>query len=164
LRYYSYLIEKLEYVLEDMIVPRISTFVYSDSVNTETAPNGNRLVSLHNPMLVFRPVFIPSLFSFAVTIGIVGIGHADAHTIRFTFGKIGEGELLVDTGVMPLPANIEFEENGTLPAEYRGFLFNLDFRNVVFHTEGEYESSTYFDGVLLEKNPIYVKGVESSGM
>ncbi|MEK4473370.1 hypothetical protein NSQ91_09135 [Paenibacillus sp. FSL R7-0048] len=145
-------------------MPRISTFVYSDSVNNETAPNGNRLVSIQNPMLVFRPVFIPSLFSFAVTVGIVGVGHSETHTIRFTFGKIGGEELLIDTGVMPLPANLELDENGALPVDHRGFLFNMDFRNVVFHSEGEYESNTYFDGVLLGTHPVYVKGAESRGI
>ena len=45
-----------------------------------------------------------------------------------------------------------------LPSEYKGLNMSMDFRNVIFETEGIYSTGVFFNNQLLAENPIYVKG------
>lgn len=137
---------------------RISTFVYSDTAQQGMGPDGNHSLTIQNPMQLFKPAFIPSLFSFSITLGIAGVDLLKQHQVRLTFSKLDGSEHLIETGEIVIPANEEgHKANEGVPLEYRGYLFNLDFRNVAFRTEGEYVSTVYVDGVELGKHPVYVK-------
>lgn len=143
-------------------MPRIATFIYSD--NSQLSINNNsQVLTITNPMLIFKPTFIPSTFSFAVTIGILGADESTPHVLRYIFKKKDSEELIINTGDMQFPARNTDTDSAQVPHEYNGFLVNLDFRNVVLKSEGEYVSQVYLDTIHLGDFPIYVKGIETNG-
>lgn len=134
---------------------RVSTFMYSEDSIAEPTPQGPR-TNLVNPQLVFRPMFIPSLFSFAITFGVAGFDPSLEHKMRFMFIS-PEGEALLDTE-FDLPKS---DEKPELPIEQRGIMMNMNLRNVPFKSEGIYDSEVFMNGGSLGKFPIYVKVKES---
>lgn len=145
-------------------MPRISTFMYSDNARMDL--NGDQQqINITNPMIAFKPAFIPSTFSFAVTIGIAGFDLRQAHKLQYIFKELNSDDNIIDTGDVLFPArsnNVQ-DTDSLLPLEHRGVVINLDFRNVIFKREGDYISYVYFDGELLGSFPIYVKGIETNG-
>lgn len=135
---------------------RVSTFMYSEDTISDPTPQGPRL-NVVNPQLVFRPMFLPSLFSFAITFGISGIDNSQEHKFKFLFFAPNDVELLINSEFM-LPINTE--EKAELPLEERGVMMNMNLRNVPFKVEGVYNSELIVDGVSLGKFSIYVKGKE----
>ena len=77
--------------------------------------------------------------------------------IQIIFSKNGEEKNLVNSGVITIPPLPNGDEIG-LPNEYKGLNMSMDFRNVIFETEGLYNTSVIFNGQLLADNFIYVKG------
>lgn len=143
-------------------MPKLTTFIYSDNSRLDFN-NGKQAVTISNPMLIFKPAFIPSTFSFAVTMGILGVDESVTHNMRYIFKKINSEDILIDTGEMQISTKSSDPTDVELPFDYRGFLFNMDFRNVVIKSEGEYVSYVYFDSECLGEFPIYVKGIETHG-
>lgn len=64
---------------------------------------------------------------------------------------------MVNSGVITIPP-LPNDEKIELPNEYKGLNMSMDFRNVIFETEGLYNTSVTFNGQLLADNFIYVKG------
>lgn len=134
---------------------RITTFVYCENVengNTPTGPKNNII----GPMNAIRPMFIPGTFSFSIFASILGVDLKAPHTFRIEF--FSETKAILDTGNAQLPSQ-SLEPD--LPESERGFMINMDFRNVVFEKEGEYVSKVYFDDKLLGEYPIYVKAIKN---
>lgn len=132
---------------EDAQVTKVSVFVYSDSAQPEPTPQGNKL-HIMNPQHILRPMFIPGQFSFAIMFGILDFDVSSPHTLRYTFSS-PEGTILIDTGDNIKLPPITDPQMDDLPIDMRGFLTSLDFKNVVFQTEGEYKSEIFFDSVSL---------------
>jgi hypothetical protein len=137
----------------------VSTFIYAQDSNTVANTEGGNSLHLINPQHIFTPAFIPSLFSFAIMFGILGIEQSKEHKIRVVFRgpNPNEGPIL-DTGDFNYPAN---DQGKDLPLEMQGFLMNLNLRNVPLKYEGEYATDIYADGILLGTFPIKVKGKQS---
>jgi hypothetical protein len=138
-------------------MPRIATFMYCDRAE----PNPQGQLNITNPLLAINPVFIPGMFSFAMVFGVVDIDKDEDHTVQVQFFTPNDGEgPLIDTNTINLTKGSIQEEKSGLPPHLSGMMFNLDFRNVVFKTEGIYKSHVYFDGEFLGEFPIYAKGGE----
>lgn len=118
--------------------------------------NQNGQLTINNPLLVINPVFVPGLFSFSVVFGVMGINFDFDHTVRLVFLD-GEDNVIIDSNNISLPKGVIPDDAIGLPPEERGFMFNLDFRNVVFKTEGTYKTQVYIDGDLMGDYPIFVK-------
>ncbi|WP_455793016.1 DUF6941 family protein [Clostridium butyricum] len=133
---------------------RISTFVYCESVQNENTPTGIKN-NILGPMNALRPMYIPGTFSFSIFLSILGIDLSKTHIMKiiFTDGK----ENIVNTGDSQLPAQ-DLEPD--LPESERGFMMNMDLRNVVLKKEGIYKTQVYFDDKLLGEYPIYVQATK----
>lgn len=140
-------------------MPYLSTFVYCESSQQEVNPLGQTRLTIINPIQIFRPMFIPSMFSFGIVFGIMELDVSKQHTFRYVFrGPKDEEPLIIDTSEISLPQQpIESD----LPEDMRGIMMNLDFRNVAIRNEGIYNSEIFIDGISLGKTPIKVKGRES---
>ncbi|MDQ0162012.1 DUF6941 family protein [Aeribacillus alveayuensis] len=138
-------------------MPKISTFMYCD--RAELNPQGQMHIT--NPLLVMNPVFVPGMYSFSVVFGVQGLDNESDHTLRVLFLSPNENEPpLIDTNTISLPKGTAPKIMISLPPEQKGMMFNMDFRNVVFKTEGTYKTRVYFDGENLGDYPIYVKAGE----
>ncbi|MCT2535690.1 hypothetical protein NC661_06545 [Aquibacillus koreensis] len=133
-------------------MPHITTFIYSE----ETKNTPNNKLNVINPLNVFRPAFVPGMFSFSVTFGVIGIDVTEkGHTVRIKFSSSDKrDEPIIDTEDLSLE-NIP-SETATLPPNLRGIMGSLDFRNVVMRAEGEYFTEIFVDGDKLGEYPIYV--------
>jgi len=139
------------------ILPKVSTFIYSEDASQVPDNVGRepKLV-LVNPRNVFVPAYVPGMFSFAVTFGIVDLNMDTDHKLRYVFkGPSGSEKLLLDTGDISVPPN---SGDAELPATYRGFMFTLNARNIEFASEGEYVSEVYIDSNKIGYFPVYVRG------
>jgi len=140
--------------------PKVSVFMYSESAQPEPTPQGNKL-RVMNPQHILRPMFIPGQFSFAITFGILDFDVSLSHIIKYIFSS-PDGTVLVDTADSIQLPPIDNPALNDLPTDMRGFLTSLDFKNVVFSTEGEYKSDIFFDGLLLDSFRIKVKGMSAN--
>lgn len=135
-------------------MPYISTFVYCESIENENVSNDSKL-HIVGPMHIITPLFVPSMFSFCVSFGILNLKLDKPHSLRFIFkGPDVEQENIIDTGDMDLPLQ---EVNDGLPDDMKGIMMNFDFRNIPFRSEGEYSSEIIIDGKEMGKFPIKVK-------
>lgn len=126
-----------------------------------TEPNQQGQMTITNPLMLINPMFVPGMFSFSIIFGVVGINNQSDHTMQILFHSPSEeGEPLINTGTITLPKGAAPLEKLNLPPEQNSMMFNLDFRNVVFKTEGLYKSQVYINGDLLGEYPIYVKAGE----
>lgn len=141
-------------------MPKVSVFMYSESAQPEPTPQGNKL-RIMNPQHILRPMFIPGQFSFAITFGILDFDVTLSHNIKYTFSS-PDGTILVDTGDSIQLPPIDNAALNELSVDMRGFITSLDFKNVVFATEGEYKSEIFFDGFPLESFGIKVKGMSAN--
>lgn len=137
-------------------MPYISTFMYCENTQNENTPEGNKL-HIIGPMHIITPMFIPSMFSFCVTFGILDLCLNEQHILRYVF-KSPNGEIVVDTKDIHLPIQ-ELKED--LPKEMNGILLNMDFRNIALKIEGKYNSEIFVDEHSLGVFPIGVKGMSS---
>lgn len=126
---------------------KITAFMLCDSISAIPVPEGGVLQQLVSPQIALRPQFIPGNFSFGVAVGVQGVDLHITNRIHFTISD-SQGNVIQDSGISefpPLPENIP----ETMPAEYQGFLMNMDIRNLVIHKDGEYLFSLYVNDELV---------------
>ena len=135
-------------------MPHVATFMYSE--NTIQDPQAKTL-QIVNPTMVFRPAFIPSLYSFSVTLSIIGLEFDKNPKLRFKFWSENElDKMLVDTGEIPLPKN-DNNEDSDLPEEFRGGMLTMNFLNLPLKYVGKYFSEVFINEVSLGNFPVFVK-------
>lgn len=132
----------------------VSTFMYCENAQVIPQNNGENKMHIQGPMHIFTPMFIPSLFSFTVVFGLLDVDLENQRSFRLTFGP-EESPLLIDTNWIDIPKNHDPIQSA-LPPEMRGFMMNLDFRNVPFEKPGLYKSEVFFNGKKLGEYPIMV--------
>lgn len=139
----------------------LTTFAFSEDANQIPNPNGQGAsLNVINPQNVFRPMFIPGSFSFAVTFGIAEMDPELTQKIRFTLAHSEDpDQIIVDTNDINIGANPNIDR--TLPKEANGIMLNMDFRNVPFKKQGKYIGKIIFNGELLEEKVVYVFPQES---
>lgn len=132
----------------------VSTFMYCEGAQIIPQANGENKMHIQGPMHIFTPPYVPGLFSFSVVFGLLDIDLENERSFRLTFGPT-EGPPLIDTDWITIPKNNDPIKN-SLPPEMRGFMMNLDFRNVNFTQPGLYRSEVFFNGKKLGEYPIMV--------
>ncbi len=139
---FLFLLKFRQVMMEVFIMPKISTFMYSEGAVNETVPNGQRL-HIVAPLLIFTPMFIPGTLSFSVSMGIIGIDVDKDHIFQFKFKTPVNGEApLIDTGEINFP-RVNDPSIYDLPLDMRGIMLNFGFQNVVFRNEGTYISEVF---------------------
>lgn len=133
----------------------ISTFLYCENVQ----PSHNGGMTINGPMQIITPKYIPGVFSFTIFLGIIGLDVSESHTLQIKFMKKDGDKEIIDTGKINIQ-NQEEKEN-ILPLDMRGFMANLDFRNVELKTEGEYVTKVILDDDLKGEFPIKAKAVNN---
>jgi len=136
----------------------VSTFVYSDSVQTELGPNGPKQ-TIVTPLIHFSPMFIPGNFSFAVTYGIMDLRENSNHELQFIFKSPVNEQLLIDSGNVQINVGPNLTGNN-MPEHAQGVIVQMDFRNIAFRVEGIYKSEVILNGKSLGEFPIPVYGKE----
>lgn len=143
----------------------IDFFIYAESaanVNVPTIDNpnpGEQKLQITTPTALFRPLFVPCLFSYSVAVSITHFDVLSHHTVRMTVHYYDEAEVLADTGILPIaPFNEQLFTN--LPADLRGITFSLDFRNIPLRQNGKYKTIFYWNGENIGEYPFHVWGKE----
>lgn len=137
---------------------KLANFIYCVNAERIPASDGNgESINAMGVLSALTPEFVPGTFSFSIIFAVLDIDSSVNNTIQIVFAKEGEEKKLVDTGMIVIPP-MPNEDGDGVPAEYRGLNMSLDFRNVIFETEGVYNTSILFNGKLLSDNRIYVKG------
>lgn len=137
---------------------KLTGFIYCLDAERVPASDGKGdTINAVGIMSALTPEYVPGAFSFSIIFSILDINLSDNNTVRVTFSKDGEKDPLVDSGIITLSPQLDADKIG-LPNEYKGFNLSMDFRNVIFETEGVYNTTIYFNNVSLPMQPIYVKG------
>ena len=131
----------------------VSTFMLCDAINNVNSPQGTVVSQLISPRTVLRPQFIPSAFSFGISIGIEGVDLHKNNKISFKILD-PDGNLLQASEDNELPAT---KNEDTLPTEYQGYVLSIDIRNLIIKKSGLYVFSLSLNGEeICSKNiPIY---------
>lgn len=136
----------------------LTNFIYC--INAERVPGNEgkgENINAIGVLSALTPEFVPGTFSFSIIFSVLDIDISANNTIQIIFSKKGEEKNLVNSGVITIPPLPNEDEIG-LPNEYKGLNMSMDFRNVIFETEGLYNTEVIFNGQSLGNNPIYVKG------
>lgn len=132
-------------------MPYVSYFVYC--LNIER--NGDS-VSIQNPISAITPDYVPGNFSFAVAFSVLDTDvTSSSNTIRLIILDENK-QVVADTNETQI-ARLIPEESPT-PDKYRGYNFNMDFRNLQFQHNGLYTTQVYFNHEKIYENEIYVCG------
>ena len=137
---------------------KLTNFIYC--INAERVPANDRTGDSINAMGVMSaltPEFVPGTFSFSIIFSVLDVDVSGNNNIQIIFSMDGEKNNLLNTGIITIPPMPNGNEVG-LPDEYKGLTMSMDFRNVIFETEGLYNTAVFFNEQLLANNPIYVKG------
>jgi hypothetical protein len=137
---------------------KVSTFLYCEGVQNDVTPTGPKM-HIIGPMQILTPMFIPSMFSFSVVIGIIDTNMKMPHKFRLLL-KGPDEQIIIDTGESIIPIN-NAKVIPNLPEDMQGFMGSIDFRNVAIRQEGTYEIEVFFDDESMGKFPIKAKGVEN---
>lgn len=136
----------------------LTNFIYCLNAERAITKNGKgENINAIGVLSALIPEFVPGTFSFSIIFSVLGVNVSKQNTIQILFYKEGEENVLVDSGLVNLPTMTETDTVG-LPDEYVGLNMSMDFRNVIFESEGVYNTRIYFNGELLGTNPVYVKG------
>jgi len=130
---------------------KVSSVIYAEEVLQE---NAGTTVRNHiiNPLSVILVPFTPATFTFVITINLIDLTD-NPKEIHVKFKKKGDEKSVVEMGPINVPVGISIPH---IPTEFAGLNFNLNLRNVVLPSEGEYETEIYFDNVLTGSYPINV--------
>lgn len=134
---------------------KISTFFYC--LGTERPGDNSAPLNAIGVLQALVPEFIPSAFSFAIVLGIVGVRDNNVHTLDIIF-KDNHGDALVEAKSINLPVMDSDDKGLDLPIEASGIMLGMDLKNVILREEGTYSTCILFDGKHLGDYDIYVKG------
>lgn len=129
---------------------RLEFVVVCNAINSVPGERGEMTPNLVAPQIALRPRFVPGNFSFALSVGISGVDLQKENRMRFTI-TTPEGRLLQDSGETELP---KIPIKDTMPAEYQGFVINMDIRNLVIENEGAYSFALYINGECIGTHTI----------
>lgn len=137
-------------------MPKVSFFVYCSNIER----NGD-FINIQNPISAITPDFIPGMFSFAVAFSVLGVDVTSGNNVIRLIIKDENNKLITDTNDIQI-AKLPPDETPT-PPEYKGYNFNMDFRNIAFYHDGLYTTQVFFNKELIYNNEIYVCGKQKVG-
>lgn len=129
----------------------VSFMLSAISQNIPTS-SGGTIQQLTGPTIVLRPRYVPSDYSFSITIGVSDFDLTRENTIKLVF-KSPSGDTLIDTGDCSLPAS---PADALIPKEYQGAVMSAPFQNVELNSEGVYHLEILFNGESLGTKEIPV--------
>lgn len=139
---------------------RLNSFVYCLNADRIVLRDGKEEgINAMRVLSTLTPEFMPSTFSFSIVFSVLGVDLTKENKIQVIFKKM-DGEPLLDTGTIDLPSNIVEKDAKKIPGDYVGFDLSMDFRNVIFESEGVYCTEIYLNGGLLDSKDIYVRSRE----
>ncbi len=131
----------------------INSFVYCDKITNEFNPtNGAMNRNIASPLNDLRPVSIPGNFTFSIACSISHIDVEKNNHVAFHFIDPDGNEIM--------PRIEAYIPQGTLiaPNGEKGNLnMDLEYRNLVFKSEGLYKTQVEFNKTILGEYPIEVK-------
>lgn len=129
---------------------KIINFVYCKEIqNRQQTPNSPFETIIIGPMPQIIVPFIPSMFSFSLSFGLLWQNNDNAVQLQCRFAN-PNGDVINDTGIIDLTNPMQ-----TTDEKKRGFQCNLDMRNIPLETEGTYTSEISING-----NTVGVYGIE----
>lgn len=134
---------------------RITSFMLFDNLENIPSPDGKK-VSAHliNPLPMLRPQFIPTNFSFALSVSASGIDLTKPGSIKLQILN-PDDSLLKNFEEIKTPV---FEHGvSKIPEEYCGFTLNMKIQNISLRTEGIYKLKVNYNGKEIgeEKIPVF---------
>lgn len=136
----------------------LANFIYCLNAERVSSNDGQgENINAMGVLSTLTPEFIPGTFSFSIIFSVLGIDTSVNNTIQIIFSQKEEEKPLVESGVITIPPFPNDNEIG-LPDKYRGLNMSMDFRNVIFETEGLYNTKIIFNDQIFANNEIYVKG------
>ena len=129
---------------------KVVTITYCEGIESNGGKN-----SIVNPLPILRPMYVPGMYSFGISVGIVDFNRYDEHTIRIVFRNSESKQEVINTDILPLPQEAV---NTSIPDDLQNIVLNMEFKNAVFDQEGTYETVVYFDEEEIGAYPIKVKG------
>ena len=134
-------------------MPFVSSFIYCDGITMIMTPQGPK-EQLGPQLQAITPIALPGNYSFSIVCGLDDLDRNKASRIRIKFIAPNEA-VLYDTGnieVAPVTNKQEEKKN-------HGLQFNLEMRNLVFHTEGTYATKVFVDNEEIGEYKIKVFAV-----
>lgn len=130
----------------------IAKLIFCDNVKIEH--NGDAISSsISNVLSMLQPVNIPSNYSFCVACIFNGVDPSKHNEMQFTL-KNPNGDTILDTGKVPFPTVPDGPQNAAPTIQ-----LNLDLRNIVLDSEGEYVAELFLNSESVETDTILVKKV-----
>lgn len=125
---------------------KITSFVLCNSINNSpnTPQADGSSTALIAPQVALRPEFIPSNFSFGISVGIQDIDIQKINCFQFTIMD-PSGKVIQDSGVAEFPA---VNQKDSMPIQYQGVMLSIDIRNLAIRYEGEYVLRVYVNKEL----------------
>ena len=140
----------------------ISYFLMANSQNVVSA-NGGMNQQLTGPIIVLRPKYIPSEYSFSVVLGINGFEKTSNNQIRIEIISPTDKQV-IDTGYIDLP---DLDSDSALPIPYRGFSLTLPVQNAILESEGLYRLNVYVneDKLIFDQEiPVFLQEDTTNGL
>ena len=133
---------------------KISTFVLCDRIGQTKLQNGSEVPVLVGPIARLRPPFLPTLYSFGISVGMLDLGDTEEVQINFLLFD-PKGECVFTTGTETYQAKSNIAEN--MPVEYRTLMCSMQLQNVQLSVEGLYELKIVINGeeIGIYKIPVY---------
>lgn len=133
-------------------MPEITTFMISERSSREDIGDGNVCLHLINPIPLVRPPYIPGLFSFTVSIGVIGVSISAGHKIFIQMLSPDGDEVIKIEHELPMDAIQTPKDEATEGA----FLMGLELSNVDLTVEGKYRFHLEIDGSPMRDVSVYV--------
>lgn len=125
---------------------KITSFIMSEGVINAPDQNGNINQLLSRPLMVLRPQFIPSAFSFCFAVGVSGIDLSqNENKIRLSIVDPAGEEIFAFNDV-EVPVD---HTNTIIPLEHQGCLICIDVRNIKLTMEGAFELHVELNGEVV---------------
>lgn len=132
---------------------------YLLAVNSQNvaAGNGGVIQQLIGPLIVLRPKYIPSEYSFSIALGINDLDKKTDNRLRISITS-PSGRQVLDTGYVDLP---DLPVDSPLPVKYQGFSLTLPIQNATLDQEGLYKMTVHInedENIIFENEiPVFVQ-------
>ena len=136
----------------------LTNFIYCLSAERKPPAQGQGdAINAIGVLSVMTPEFVPGTFSFSIIFSILGVDITKVNELRVVFKDDSQDKVLINTENIRVTP-MQNDDNIQLPAECTGYNLSMDFRNMVFESNGYYTTEIYLNDKFLDSRSIYVKG------
>jgi len=107
-----------------------------------------------NPAQNLRLPYIPTAYSFMMSIGLQGYDKSIENSLKAIF-KDPSGKILLDSSPAIIPKYVS-ENQSTVPNEYSCVSVNFNLQNILFTEEGVYTVTLLLNDEIIESKGVYV--------